>query len=272
MTDDGYIDTNGVRLWYENLGASQGKLILLIMGVDASGLWWPSEFIDALVDADCRVVRFDNRDVGLSTHVDFETAPYRIEDMVNDTLGLMQSLGILSANLVGMSLGGIIAQQLALQHPSCVRSLTLISTTPGPDARLPRPSKKVFNTTSTPTNEQEWVENVVAFCRALAGERFTFDEHRASELARADILRGTNIRSNQSRLAQLPSRVDRLGEINVPTLVVHGTADPLFPIEHAKALARGIPNSRLVEWDRVGHELPAQLATELARLMVEIAL
>jgi pimeloyl-ACP methyl ester carboxylesterase len=241
------------------------------MGVDASSVWWPSEFIDALVEVGCRVVRFDNRDIGLSTHVDFETAPYRIEDMAIDTLGLMQALGISSANLVGMSLGGIIGQQLALRDPSCVRSLTLISTTPGPDPRLPRPSKKVFNTTSPPKNESDWIESVVDFCRALAGERFTFDEHRTRELARADLKRGTNIRSHQSRLAQLPSRLDRLAEINVPTLVVHGSDDPLFPIEHAAALAQGIPNARLIEWDRVGHEIPAQLAAELGRQVVQIA-
>jgi pimeloyl-ACP methyl ester carboxylesterase len=93
----------------------------------------------------------------------------------------------------------------------------------------------------------------------------------ALELAREDIKRGTNICSHQSRLAQLPSRLDRLAEINVPTLVVHGSDDPLFPIEHATALAQGIPNARLLEWDRVGHEIPVQLAAELGRQILQIA-
>jgi pimeloyl-ACP methyl ester carboxylesterase len=263
----GYIETNGVRLWYEELGPTHGRPVLLIMGVDASVVWWPSEFIDVLVNAGCRVVRFDNRDIGLSTHIDFAATPYRVEDVVNDTLGLMESLGIESANFIGMSLGGIICQHLALQQPQCVRSLTLISTTPGPDDRLPKPNKKVFSSMSAPPeNEEEWVDSVVAFCRALAGSRFAFDEDQIRELARADVARGTNIRSNHARLPQLPSRVDRLREINVPTLVVHGTDDPLFPLEHAKTLACGIPDARLIEWDHVGHEIPAQLAPELGAL------
>jgi pimeloyl-ACP methyl ester carboxylesterase len=120
-----------------------------------------------------------------------------------------------------------------------------------------------------PENEEEWVDSVVAFCRALAGSRFAFDEDRIRELARADVARGTNIRSNHARLQQLPSRIDRLREIHAPTLVVHGTDDP--PFEHAKALAQGTPGARLVEWGRVGHEIPPQLATELGRLVVEIA-
>jgi pimeloyl-ACP methyl ester carboxylesterase len=267
----GYVDTNGVRLWYEALGPANGKPVLLIMGVDASVVWWPSEFIDVLVNAGCRVVRFDNRDIGLSTHIDFAAKPYRVEDMVSDTLGLMESLSIKSANLVGMSLGGIICQQFALQQPLCVRSLTLISATPGPDDRLPKPNKKVFSSMSAPPeNEEEWVDSVVAFCRALAGSRFAFDEDQIRELARADVARGTNIRSNHARLPQLSSRVDRLREIHAPTLVVHGTDDPLFPLEHAKALAQGIPGARLVEWDRVGHEIPVQLAQELGQRVVEV--
>ena len=269
---DGYIDTNGVRLWYEEQGPSHGKPVLLVMGVDASVVWWPREFIDALVDFGCRVVRFDNRDIGRSTHIDFNTTPYGVEDMVSDTLEIMQSLALQNANLVGMSLGGIICQQLALQQPNRVRSLTLISTTPGPDAHLPKPDKKVFSSMSTPPkNDDQWVESVVAFCRTLAGGRFPFDEQQIREQARADVARGTNIHSSHVRLAQLPSRVDRLLEIQVPTLVVHGTNDPLFPFEHAIALARGIPNARLVEWEGVGHEIPMQLAAELGRLVAEIA-
>ncbi len=266
-----YIDTNGVRLWYEELGSTTGPPVLLIMGVDASVVWWPKEFIDVLVGAGCRVVRFDNRDIGLSTHIDFDAQPYRIEDMANDTLGLMESLGIQSANLVGMSLGGIICQELALQRPSCVRSLTLISTSPGPDPRLPKPSKKVFGALGgPPANAEEWVNGVVAFCRALAGSRFAFDEDQVRERARADVNRGTNIRSNQARLPALPSRIDRLGDINVPTLVVHGTEDPLFPIQHAQVLATGIPNAKLVEWHGVGHEIPVQLAPELGLDVLKI--
>jgi pimeloyl-ACP methyl ester carboxylesterase len=268
----GYIDTNGVRLWYEQLGPVSGKPIILIMGVGASVIWWPSKLIDVLVDGGCQVVRFDNRDIGLSTHIEFAARPYRMEDMVNDTLGLMKSLGIESGNLVGMSLGGIICQQLALQRPQCVRSLTLISTTPGPDDRLPKANKNVFSSMSAPSqNDEEWVDNTVAFRNALAGSRFALDKDQIREQARADVARGTSIRSNHVRLPQLPSRVDRLGEINVPTLIVHGTDDPLFPFEHATALARGIANARLVEWDRVGHEIPVQLAAELGRLVVEIA-
>ena len=129
----GYVDTNGVRLWYEELGRPDGAPVLLVMGGGASVVWWPPELLQGLVGAGYRVVQFDNRDVGRSSYVDWASAPYGIQDMAGDAMGVLDAVGIDAAHLVGVSVGGMICQAAALQYPDRVRSLTLISTTPGPD-------------------------------------------------------------------------------------------------------------------------------------------
>jgi pimeloyl-ACP methyl ester carboxylesterase len=140
----GYVDTNGVRLWYEELGRPDGAPVLLVMGGGASVVWWPPELLQGLVGAGYRAVQFDNRDTGLSTHVDWASAPYGIEDMAGDAMGVLDAVGIDAAHLVGVSVGGMICQAAALGYPDRVRSWTLISTTPGPDPRLSPSDEAVF--------------------------------------------------------------------------------------------------------------------------------
>jgi pimeloyl-ACP methyl ester carboxylesterase len=230
-------------------------------------VWWPRRLVQGLVDAGCRVVQFDNRDVGLSTHMDWNTAPYGIEDMAGDTVGLLDALDVEAAHLVGMSVGGMVCQAVALHHPDRVRSLTLISTTPGPDARLSFGDSSVYVGLDRPIEtEQDAIEVEVDFCRAVAGSRFAFDEQHYRELATADQARGTNPDPGMPRAS---SRVDDLGRIQVPTLVVHGTEDPVYPYDHGEALAAGIPRATLATWEGVGHELPPPLMPELTRLLVE---
>ncbi len=113
---EGYVDTNGVRLWHEELGRPDGAPVVLVMGVDGSAIWWPPELVDGLAGAGYRVVLFDNRDIGLSSHIDYASAPYGLEDMATDTVGLLDALGIDSAHLVGVSMGGMISQLAALRH------------------------------------------------------------------------------------------------------------------------------------------------------------
>jgi pimeloyl-ACP methyl ester carboxylesterase len=262
----GYVDNDGVRLWYEELGPSDGPPVLLVMGGGASVVWWPPELLRGLVDAGCRVVQFDNRDVGLSTHVDWAIAPYGIDDMADDVVAVLDAVGVGAAHLVGVSVGGMVGQAVALRHPERVRSLTLVSTTPGPDPRLSSGKGSVFAGLDRPIEtDADAIELEVDFCRAVAGSRFEFDEQYYRELAAADLARGTNPAPG---MPSASSRVDDLAGIQVPTLVVHGTEDPIYPFDHAEVLADGIPGATLVRWDGVGHEQPPQLVAELARLVI----
>jgi pimeloyl-ACP methyl ester carboxylesterase len=257
----GYVGTNGVRLWFEELGPAEGPPVVLVNGGGASVVWWPATLVEGLVAAGCRVVRFDNRDVGLSTHVDWATAPYGIDDMATDTVGLLDALDIRAAHLVGTSVGGMVCQATALAFPDRVRSLTLLSTTPGPDPRLSSGDPAVFEGLDRPVEtDEDAAELEVDFCRAVAGSRFPFDERHYRSMARADQARGTN---RDPGMPTASSRVDDLRRIHAPTLVVHGTEDPIYPYDHAEALARGIPRSTLVTWDGVGHELPPPLVPDL---------
>jgi pimeloyl-ACP methyl ester carboxylesterase len=267
---EGHIDMGGVRLWYGDAGSAVGPPVLLVMGVDASALWWPPPLIEALVGAGHRVVRFDNRDIGLSTHVDFEAAPYGVDDMVADALGLLDALHIQRAHLVGVSVGGVLGQLAALRHPDRVASLTLVSSTPGPDERLSGPTGALlafFNRPRPP--ERDWARSTLEFCRVLSGSRFPFDEGHYRELIAADLARGTNPDCHHGELSPAPSRVDALATIRAPTLVIHGTEDPLFPFDHAEAMAGAMSGATLVPWRGVGHEQPPPLVPEWSRLLIE---
>jgi pimeloyl-ACP methyl ester carboxylesterase len=263
----GYVDTNGVRLWYQELGRPDGAPVLLVMGGGASVVWWPPELLQGLVGAGYRVVQFDNRDTGLSTHVDWASAPYGIQDMAADAMGVLDAVGIHAAHLVGVSVGGMVAQVAALQDPDRVRSLTLISTTPGPDPRLSPGDDSVFAGLDRPVETDEDIAELeVDFCRAVAGSRFPFDEQYYRNIVAADLARGMNPAANAPSAS---SRIDELARIQVPTLVVHGTEDPVYPYDHAEVLAKGIPKATLVRWEGVGHEQPPQLVPELTRLVIQ---
>jgi pimeloyl-ACP methyl ester carboxylesterase len=263
----GYVDTNGVRLWYEQLGRPDGAPVLLVMGGGASVVWWPPELLQGLVGAGYRAVQFDNRDTGLSTQVDWASAPYGIEDMAGDAMGVLDAVGIDAAHLVGVSVGGMICQAAALGYPDRVRSLTLISTTPGPDPRLSPSDEAVFAGLDRPIQtDADIAELEVDFCRAVAGSRFAFDEQYYRDIVAADLARGMNPAANAPSAS---SRIDQLARIQVPTLVVHGTEDPVYPYDHAEVLANGIPKATLVRWEGVGHEQPPQLVPELTRLVIQ---
>jgi len=274
MMRDGYIDTNGVRLWFEERGDPTGPAVLFVNGAMSPATSWPDDLLDPLARAGCRVVVFDNRDIGLSTHIDFDAHPYAIEDLVADTLGLMDGLGIHRAHLVGQSMGGIIGQLLALHHADRLASLTLLNTTPGPDDRLAEPVDGLFSVFDRQVDqsndpEEDALDVTVEFCRRLSGSRFGFDEAAIRRDLAADAARGTNPACSHGNMpGSASSRVDELATVEARTLIVHGDEDPLFPVDHAVVTAAAIPGSTLVVWEGVGHELPAPLAPELARLVL----
>jgi pimeloyl-ACP methyl ester carboxylesterase len=266
---EGYVETNGVRLWYEDLGDPNGEPVVLVMGATASAISWPRELLDALRAAGHRVVRFDNRDIGLSTHVDYATDPYTLDDMAVDTVGLLDALGIDRAHFVGASMGGMISQLMAIRFSDRVRSLSLLITSPGPDDRLSPTSDEVVAIATRPaTTDVEVEQRGVDLWRVLTGSRFPFDEAHYRELGVMDANRGTNPNSAHAiAVFTAPSRIEALATVGVPTLVVQGTEDPIFPIDHGEALAKAIPGSTFVTWEGVGHEIPAPLGPDLIALL-----
>jgi pimeloyl-ACP methyl ester carboxylesterase len=269
-----FVETNGVRLWCETLGDPTAPWVVLISGAYLSAMWWYPEFLDGLTERGWQVVRFDNRDVGLSTHVDFSTQPYTqpytVSDMVTDTAGVLENLGIDRAHFMGISLGGMIAQLYALHYPERVDSLTLNSTSPGPsDPRLSPPSailgEIAMRVVTTPEQRDQ---RLVDLLRAIAGSRFPFDEAEVRRTIAIDNARGTNPNWTHGLVAgAAPSWLDDLSVITTPTLIIHGTEDPMFPIDHGEALSTAILGAEMIRWEGVGHELPRQLVSEqLARM------
>ncbi len=273
------IAVNGVELWVEQraaVGASADP-VLLLAGADATTLRWPPALLDALVAAGHRVIAYDHRDSGASTKVDPD-APYTLGELAADAVAILDALGVARAHLVGYSMGGAVAQVVALDHPARVASLTLVATTPGlGDERLPfaadwfveRMAERLWN--PPPRTDPERVAWIVDLYRMLAGPRYRFDEDAQRALATAEVARGWCSESGHGVAAgAAPSRLDRLGEIDAPTLVVHGTADPVFTVAHGEALAAGIPDARLELVDGLGHEVPAPFGAELAALVLAL--
>lgn len=238
------VQANGVDLCVETFGDRTGPVLLLIGGAASSMDWWEDELCERIATAGRYVIRYDLRDTGRSVSYDAGSPQYTGLDLVDDAVGVLDALDVTSAHLVGISLGAGIAQRVALDHPGRVDSLTLISTTPdgpgGPDAPdLPPPADHIQAMFSEPSAEPDWsdraavVESMVAELRAFAGTH-PFDEARLRRIVGRIYDRTTNIASSQTNHWILeggePVR-HRLGELDVPALVMHGTADPLFPID-----------------------------------------
>jgi pimeloyl-ACP methyl ester carboxylesterase len=269
------VPTNAIDVWVELDGDPAAAAIVLLGGADASVLRWPPALVSALVGAGRFVVRVEHRDSGLSSKIDPD-APYRLEDLALDVAGALAALGVDVADVVGYSMGGAVAQILALDHPALVRSLTLIATTPGAgDERLPPPegwlvdriAERIF--APPPRATAARIQWTVDLYRLLAGDRYPFDEAAQEALAAAEIDRcwypesGHGVAANAS-----PSRYDRLAKISVPTLVMHGSRDPVYPLAHARVLSGQIPDAELVVLDGMGHEVPAAFAGQLAAMVL----
>jgi pimeloyl-ACP methyl ester carboxylesterase len=221
-------------------------------------------------------VRFDNRDSGLSTKVASDIG-YTLDDMAIDALSVMDGLSVDSAHVIGRSMGGMVGQVLALTNPERVRSLALLCSSPGlGDERLPsaadwlvdRMAERLF--APPPADEAERVAWVVELDRLFAGPGYPFDDEASRSVVELEVERCWYPESGHgSAVGASLSRLDSLGEITVPTLVVHGTADPVFPVEHALALADGIPGARLWLVEGLGHEVPDACLPDLLPRLLE---
>ena len=249
--------TNGIELEYEVIGDPAAPPMLLVMGFGMQMIQWPDGFLERLVGRGFRIIRFDNRDCGLSTKLD---RPYRLDDMAEDTAGLFESLGLDSAHVVGASMGGFIAQLLAIRHPRRVRSLALIMTTTGAgDVGQARPEMLPLLMTPPPIERGAYVESRLEVARHLTGRTLRSDEARVRATSgraydRAFYPPGA-VRQFQA-IQAAPDRSAALGGVRVPAVVIHGSDDPLIDRSGGEAAARAIPGARLLSISGMGHDLP----------------
>jgi len=264
------VDLGQVQLWADIQGPAHGEAVVLLAGADSPGFRWTRSVVDPLIAAGYLVLRFDHRDCGRSTPFTSDDA-YDLIDLAADTLGLLDHFGIVRAHLIGRSMGGMIAQVIGLQAPHRVLTLTLISTTPGAgDDRLPEPSgefveqmiERIFEgAPDDRAGRQRWI---VELHRILSGTSHQFEEATQQALATAELDTGWVAETGHGvAVHSSASRLDRLSEIVAPTLIIHGTADPVYTPPHARALAEGIPGSVLVEVEGLGHEFPDALAGDI---------
>ncbi len=251
------------------------------MGLATQMIVWDDEFCALLAARGFWVVRFDNRDIGMSTRLSKARTPrvaelmlaaatrikfrvpYLLRDMAADTVGLMDALGIRSAHVVGASMGGMIAQELAILYPERVRSLTSIMSSTG-DPRLPRATPRALAVLGkkVPLDREGYVREYVATWRVLAGEHFPFNAERTARQGAASYDRGVNPPGVARQLFAIiasGSRKKALRSVKVPTLVIHGTADPLVPDEHGRDTARTVPGARLLLIEGMGHSFPREV-------------
>jgi pimeloyl-ACP methyl ester carboxylesterase len=255
------IEANGVELCTSSFGDPAHPPILLIMGVGASMLWWEEGFCRLLADGGRFVLRFDHRDTGRSVTYEPGQPRYTGADLVSDAVGVLDAYGIGAAHVVGVSAGGAFAQLLALRFRDRVRSLVLISTSPALPLEVDLPSATEPYLRFLASAEVDWSDDesviayLVGYARVLAGDVRPFDEEAARDLVRRDVARARNIEAseNHGSIAEGELPRDPLSSIAVPTLVVHGTADPMFPLEHARALVDAIPGAELLVLEGAGH-------------------
>lgn len=258
------VESNGVEICAESFGREGDPAVLLVMGAKASMLWWDEEFCRRLAGAGIRVIRYDHRDTGKSTCREPGRPDYWLADLAGDAFGVLDAFGTGRAHVVGMSMGGVVGQVMALTRPERVATLTAIATTPigyeGPD--LPMMDEGVL-AHHMRAGEVDWADREAAIDflvesqRILVGSAREFDEEAARRLATREVDRARNIAStvNHAMIGGWDAWGGLLGRIGCPTLVIHGTEDPVLPIGHGRAIAEGVPGARLMELERVGHEL-----------------
>ncbi|MEJ2716837.1 MAG: alpha/beta fold hydrolase [Deltaproteobacteria bacterium] len=284
---------NGIEIAYDTFGNPGDPPLLLIMGLGAQMIHWDEEFCKRLAARGYWVIRFDNRDVGLSTHFhDAEVPdipavmerflrgepafiPYTLKDMGEDAVGLLDALGIESAHVVGISMGGMIGQLIAIHFPERIRTLTcLMSTTGEPGLPPPTPEAMSVLMTPLPTERTAYIEDSARIWRVIAGPKFQHDDSQARKWAELAHDRGLNPDGIARQMAAITASGGRrraLESVAVPTLVIHGDGDPLLPLECGKDIADAIPGAKLMIIEGLGHALPEAVWTEVIDAIAEHA-
>ncbi|KYC37842.1 streptothricin acetyltransferase [Scytonema hofmannii PCC 7110] len=259
-----WISHNGVRLFSESFGTPNDPPILLIMGAMASAVWWAEDFCCQMAALGRYVIRYDHRDTGRSTSYESGHIHYSVEDLADDAFCVLNGYGIQSAHLVGMSLGGFLAQLMTLKRPQRVKSLTLIASEPlaETDPTIPGidPSVLEYHAKASEldwANREAVIEYQIGAWRLISGSAHPFDESAIRELAGADFDRTPNLMTtfNHALLQGGEKWFNRLHEIAVPTLVIHGTEDCVLPYAHSLVLQAEIQDAVLLPLPGTGHEL-----------------
>jgi len=284
--------SNGIEIAYEVIGPPRNRPLLLVMGLGTQMIHWDDELCAQLVARGHRVIRFDNRDVGRSTKLDGNgppnvlaamatasrgaavDAPYRLSDMAADAAGLLDALEIESAHVVGASLGGMIAQTLALEHPARVRSLTsIMSTTGHPDLPTATPDAAAALFQPAPPDREGNIERAVRVFRTIGSPGFPFDEARVRERAARAYDRcfhPAGVARQMIAIVVSGSRREALRGLRTPTLVVHGAEDPLIPLACGLDTAESIPGAELLIVEGMGHDLPRAVWPRLVDAVTQL--
>ena len=284
------VTANGLELAYEERG--EGEPLLLIMGIGAQLTYWPPGFCDRLVEAGFRVIRFDNRDVGLSSKLDgvrtaplpkliarsllglSVEAPYTLTDMADDAAGLLDALDIEQAHVLGASMGGMIAQALAIAHPRRVRTLTSVMSHTGERLhQIAQPKAILALLGPAPNNREEAMARAVTFYRVVSGSKYPPDEDELRERAGEAYDRCTYPQGFMRHLAAIcasDARTEALRGLRIPAAVIHGSEDPLVRPVGGRATARAIPGARLRVIEGMGHALPSVSWSVICEALVEL--
>ncbi|NIM96193.1 MAG: alpha/beta fold hydrolase [Anaerolineales bacterium] len=290
-SDPTSVKVNGIELVYDTFGDPDAAPIVLVHGLGAQMVSWDRDFCEALASLGYWIIRFDNRDIGKSSWLDdfgapnimemiraaslsqSIEAPYTLWDMANDTIGLMDVLKIESAHLIGVSMGGMIVQSMAINHPDRLRTMTsIMSTTGNPDLPMPKAEAIEVLFRPVPTSLEEYIEANLATDDVLRGPRYPCDEERLRARSELEYDRGLHPQGFGRQLAAIlasESRKELLMSITVPTLIIHGDADPLVPLEAGVDTAEAIPGAKLLILEGVGHSLPVPVWPEVFNAIVE---
>ena len=268
------VEANGIHIEYETFGDRSGRPLFLLRGLSTQLIHWDHDFCHGLVEQGHFVTIFDNRDVGLSTWFDDAGLPdmaaifagqktetaYGLDDMADDTVGLMDALGLESAHVAGISMGGMIAQAVALRHPSRIRSLiSIMSSTGAPDLPPATPAAMEALLSPAPAERAAYIDHTMRSQRAIGSPGFAFDDEREAARAGRAFDRAFHPDGSARQLAAVRTHGDRsagLSQLSVPTLVLHGSADPLIPPEHGENTAAVIPGAELHLVEGMGHDIP----------------
>jgi pimeloyl-ACP methyl ester carboxylesterase len=250
---------HGIHIEYEAMGDTNSRPLLLIGGLADQLIHWDDNICADLVRRGHYVIRFDNRDAGLSTKCDDEKH-YTLEDMAGDAVGLLDVLMIERAHVCGISMGGMIAQTIAIRHPSRLLSLISISSTAG-SRNLPPPDPGVMELLLAPAPRERnaYIEYMLVLLEAMAGKGFAFDKEWTKTIVGKAYDRSFSPEGTSRQLRAVMSQPDRrkaLASVRVPTLVIHGTDDPLVPMEAGKEIAGAIQGAELMVVEGMGHDLP----------------
>jgi pimeloyl-ACP methyl ester carboxylesterase len=285
------IRATGVDIAFQRLGKKDAPVVLLIMGVAAQSIHWPDGFCHALVESGLQVIRFDNRDAGLSTHLidapppdlaaavkgDLKSVSYTLSDMAADAVGLLDALGIEKAHVVGASMGGQIAQTMAIERPDRILSLTSMMSTTG-NMAVGQPSREALRELFTgppAVTRDEVIQQSLRALRAVGSPGYPGDEEEtAGRAGRAYDRAHDPVGSARQAIATVASgdRTERLRHLQVPTLVIHGLADRMCDVSGGRATADAIQGAEIVLIEGMGHDLPPGLRSQLAMRIANFVL